>query len=323
MSGHSSVWGKSRDPKLDNELPPDQVDASEAWKSFGRGTDAGKLLYSVHVILLSFCSRITMTQHIHPRIISQSIFLIQQLYGGKNQTQFTPNVTIKTKPHVDPFEEDRAKKLARAQEIKARKQSVELPDPTPQRRIDPEMLLNYRLRGAHRRQQDTIQDDARQELEQLRLNRRPYMPGTTREETIDTAQKMMEYRGKLPVEPPQPAYVPMRAREPQDEFRARIGEIVDEIEEREQFLEEMRELGQGKQYEARIRGEIGEFLRELRQLEKLLGEDKLSNRYNMIASKAAAAATTGAGALIAPPSGNSAPSPMNAAARMKQARNKV
>ena len=38
--------------------------------------------------------------------------------------------------------------------------------------------------------------------------------------------------------------------------------VVSEIEERETFLLEMRDLGQSKPYEARIKGEISEVLRE-------------------------------------------------------------
>lgn len=40
-------WGKSRDPKIAHELPPEEVDASESYKAFGRGTEAGRILYSV------------------------------------------------------------------------------------------------------------------------------------------------------------------------------------------------------------------------------------------------------------------------------------
>lgn len=43
----SFEW-KSRDPVLKNELPPDQVDASEAWKTFGRDSAAGRLCVVLH-----------------------------------------------------------------------------------------------------------------------------------------------------------------------------------------------------------------------------------------------------------------------------------
>eukprot|EP00741_Cyanophora_paradoxa_P025727 tig00000388_g24826.t1 len=59
------------------------------------------------------------------------------------------------------------------------------------------------------------------------------------------------------------------APEPVDRF----DEVVMEIEERERFLEEMRGMGAAHQYEATIKGEVAELVRELRAIDAARGGD--------------------------------------------------
>jgi hypothetical protein len=83
-------------------------------------------------------------------------------------------VPIRVRPHIDPAAEHRAKIAARAEAIKARVRSVELPDTRPQREIDPNALLNYRLAGAHRKTGDAIQSEISAEVNEERRSRKPY-----------------------------------------------------------------------------------------------------------------------------------------------------
>jgi hypothetical protein len=67
--------------------------------------------------------------------------------------------------------------------------------------------------------------------------------------------------------------------------------VVAEIEDRERFLQDMAELGQLRNYESRIKGEIAELIRELRNIgEKLTGKRDNSSFAHLtgaIASKTA------------------------------------
>ena len=67
--------------------------------------------------------------------------------------------------------------------------------------------------------------------------------------------------GPQPVEedPPSPE-------EPRQEDR--FEELWQEVEERRQFLSEMRRLGRGKEYEPVIRGEVARLVQEMEQLQR-------------------------------------------------------
>lgn len=93
---------------------------------------------------------------------------------------------------------------------------------------------------------------------------RPTRSGDERKDELATRQ---QFYGKTPQEilAEQPAArAPPRA--PAPSLR---NQIEDEIAERHDFLDAMQKLGQGREHEARIKGEVAERMQDLRRLEKL------------------------------------------------------
>jgi hypothetical protein len=73
--------------------------------------------------------------------------------------------------------------------------------------------------------------------------------------------------GTRHLQPAAAASAPPRRQESEEE--ALRSAIVEEIDERREFLDNMRALGKGKEHEARILGEISSRLADLKTLEKL------------------------------------------------------
>ncbi|XP_062304948.1 UPF0193 protein EVG1 [Osmerus eperlanus] len=74
-------------------------------------------------------------------------------------------------------------------------------------------------------------------------------------------------------EPSRPRKVPQLQGPEVGEERDRFQEVLDEIEERKQFLEEMTTLGKGKNYYNIINTEISQKIRELEMIDKALSTE--------------------------------------------------
>lgn len=94
-----------------------------------------------------------------------------------------------------------------------------------------------------------------------------YRPTKSSDERKDELATRNQFYGKTPQEilADAPAARPV-AKGPAPSLRH---QIEDEIAERHDFLDAMRNLGQAKEHESRIKGEVAERMQDLRRLEQL------------------------------------------------------
>eukprot|EP00998_Keelungia_sp_KM082_P007411 NODE_3607_length_872_cov_21.914094_g3585_i0.p1 GENE.NODE_3607_length_872_cov_21.914094_g3585_i0~~NODE_3607_length_872_cov_21.914094_g3585_i0.p1 ORF type:complete len:282 (+),score=57.56 NODE_3607_length_872_cov_21.914094_g3585_i0:128-847(+) len=102
---------------------------------------------------------------------------------------------------------------------------------------------------------------------------RPDVPAPARN-LIGAAEKErlqlhMQFDGDVP-EPQAPAPPPRPPTPPKQDNKALFSTILGEIEERKQFLDEMRKVGQAQRYENKIKGEIASRVADLRTLDKAI-----------------------------------------------------
>jgi len=101
-----------------------------------------------------------------------------------------------------------------------------------------------------------------------------YRPRPSNEERILRLQKGMEFGDR----PPEPVKKPLARlpvkRDGRSEAQRLFDETQAEIDERQSFLVEMREIGKGKEYDAIISGEIAERVRDLKALDKLISSEE-------------------------------------------------
>eukprot|EP00297_Palpitomonas_bilix_P025911 CAMPEP_0113879828 /NCGR_PEP_ID=MMETSP0780_2-20120614/7448_1 /TAXON_ID=652834 /ORGANISM="Palpitomonas bilix" /LENGTH=202 /DNA_ID=CAMNT_0000866439 /DNA_START=195 /DNA_END=803 /DNA_ORIENTATION=- /assembly_acc=CAM_ASM_000599 len=101
-----------------------------------------------------------------------------------------------------------------------------------------------------------------------------FKPGQLKggEDEKDRLAKLNEFNGKLPkiaaVAPPSPPPAPLSKEEQRQQL---MSAIVEEIQEREEFLDAMR--GKKNEYEGAVKAEIAERLRELQKLEAMSFDD--------------------------------------------------
>eukprot|EP00906_Rhabdomonas_costata_P032153 RCo045317 len=86
-------------------------------------------------------------------------------------------------------------------------------------------------------------------------------------------QLLMEYNGEIPEKLPTPPKPRPPSPPAQLTSKALYVRIMAEIDERKEFLEEMRALGKAKEYEVKIRQEISQRLAELKRLERIIAEE--------------------------------------------------
>lgn len=80
----------------------------------------------------------------------------------------------------------------------------------------------------------------------------------------------MEFDGDIPQVPPPRQRPPTPPPQPDLDVKELFDAIVDEIQERKDFLEEMRSLGRGLEVEAKIKQEISQRVVELKKLDRII-----------------------------------------------------
>eukprot|EP00756_Hemistasia_phaeocysticola_P003692 Hpha_TRINITY_DN12390_c0_g2::TRINITY_DN12390_c0_g2_i1::g.155830::m.155830 len=96
----------------------------------------------------------------------------------------------------------------------------------------------------------------------------------------DKLVEFMQYNGEKPPTPP-PAPKPRTPPRPKTELenlRELFAEISQEVDERKEFMDQMRELGKSKQYEKQIKLEVGERVQQLRRLDAMIREEEQALR---------------------------------------------
>jgi len=107
-------------------------------------------------------------------------------------------------------------------------------------------------------------------------------PIINREENIEKFQNKLTYGVEDPVKIYRQKKKEVKPEKPVDRFL----ELEKEISEREQFLNEMTSIGQGQKYNAIIKGEISQIIREMEkidlerniELQKRLDQHNKNNR---------------------------------------------
>eukprot|EP00455_Lapot_gusevi_P005974 TRINITY_DN12555_c0_g1_i1.p1 TRINITY_DN12555_c0_g1~~TRINITY_DN12555_c0_g1_i1.p1 ORF type:complete len:193 (+),score=33.10 TRINITY_DN12555_c0_g1_i1:76-654(+) len=188
--------------------------------------------------------------------------------------------------------------LEKANKIKEQKNKITGPPVPPPRAIDPNLMLEFRLRGAHRKPEAAIKAQSNMEFTPPTRKTSDYRNpiAESRQDKITQAQKLFEYRGQVPAElagsEAAPALIPVgqsirrtragsasrnssRAQSPSlpPEITAaqqRFDELVQEVADREKFLADMASHGLSKQYEPQIKAEISQYVHEMKKLEKIL-----------------------------------------------------
>ncbi|XP_043210113.1 UPF0193 protein EVG1 homolog [Amphibalanus amphitrite] len=89
-------------------------------------------------------------------------------------------------------------------------------------------------------------------------------PGRDRDAERERLAYVMTHGRQQPGEDMSPSEEPERTPPQEDRFE----ELWQEVEERRQFLAEMRQLGRGEQYEPIIRGEVARLVQEMEELQK-------------------------------------------------------
>mmetsp|Transcript_7080 Transcript_7080/g.11147 ORF Transcript_7080/g.11147 Transcript_7080/m.11147 type:complete len:408 (-) Transcript_7080:218-1441(-) len=97
-------------------------------------------------------------------------------------------------------------------------------------------------------------------------------PYRNREEDKERLQQHMQYNGDVPVPQPRAESQPQGEEQPQEEF----GRVVKEIEERREFLEDMRAAGRGGEYDAMIKAQIAEKVQELEVIDQKIAQDSVA-----------------------------------------------
>eukprot|EP01065_Artemidia_motanka_P016014 TRINITY_DN19735_c0_g2_i1.p1 TRINITY_DN19735_c0_g2~~TRINITY_DN19735_c0_g2_i1.p1 ORF type:complete len:243 (+),score=82.26 TRINITY_DN19735_c0_g2_i1:44-730(+) len=97
----------------------------------------------------------------------------------------------------------------------------------------------------------------------------------------DRLVEHMQYNGEKPPSPPALPALPPPPSPPKSDLQSLkelFDEVQREIEDRKEFLSEMRSLGKAKPHEAQIKSEMAERVRQLRRIDALIKDEENSIR---------------------------------------------
>lgn len=211
------------------------VDNSNVYKVFGRDTAAGRALFKIY---------------------------------NKGKTDYNPiGVRLSVKPSNPQDEHLRKKKEEAAAKVGPKYKAPRLKK-VQSEEVAPRPYIPY----GGKKSEDVI----KQEMKENPIVYRPVNIGMieSREEKVRKLQNKFsgapaEKPAPLPGRMPKTIERPiMPERDPNEEL---YDSILSEIEERQNFLDEMYALGQGEKYEATIKAEISQRLRDLKKLDAVFG----------------------------------------------------
>jgi hypothetical protein len=212
------------------------VDVANA---FGRGTHAGSLLYTLY--------------HKPTKASTFDAELAQKLAAMRELRDRQEN----PKPKVVP----KSKTKVKVPRMTGRVGTVY---------NDHDDVRMYRFRP-NRKPEAKIKAECASEIRLPPIDKKFIAPGEK-----DRLAKLMEYDGEMPEELQEPAAkrAPRPCPPPPQPAELGVQELFDsvleEIQERKEFLAEMKALGQHKDIEAKVKQEIAQRVVELKKLDKLL-----------------------------------------------------
>lgn len=214
--------------------------ADDAVKAFGRGTPAGNALYKLYY-------KPTAVSTLDPE-------LAKRLAEMRRQRE----AEAKPKPKVVP----KSKARVSVPKLRGRPSAVDEGNRAP--RLSTRIFVGKKPQAAI----------AEEMAAQGPTSPPPDTKMKISPEDKQRLQLLMEYNGEIPEKlptPPKPK--PPPSPPPELTTKALYVKIVAEIDERKEFLEEMRSLGKAKDYEVRIRQEISQRLAELKKLDRIIAEE--------------------------------------------------
>eukprot|EP01083_Nonionella_stella_P277943 945086_1 len=212
-----------------------QTSTDDIYKKIGRDSEAGRLIYNI--------------------------------YNSGKRFEYKPNVKFKTKKS-NPHAEHLAKIKSKHEQVKSSRASVQIP-PSRKKPRKPPPIFSMNGRKPQRRIVREMRDNFPRHP-QPPLNR----PTKSRKEQIKHIQAVFSGESedtnasnstmRRPIKP-----LPESKSE---SLQKMFDSITSEIEERHNFLETMKKLGQDRKYEAQIKCEIAGRVRELHQVERMIDE---------------------------------------------------
>ena len=230
------------------------VDNSAVYAAFGRDTAAGRALFKLY---------------------------------NKNKTNYTPGVVVRTRGPTDPAREAEAKKRAEAAAlIKPAYKAPRL------KKAEKEREVGRVPQWGGKKNAEVIEQEKERDRHLYKAPSVPLAVLQQRDLAKARLQEAMESANKPKAAAARPKPLPGRggsasssSRPPRDPNQVLMDSIINEIEERHTFLDQMRARGD-LTHEATIKAEIASRLRDLKQLKAIMEEDLAAT-----AAPAAAAAS--------------------------------
>ncbi|KAI0216676.1 UPF0193 protein EVG1 [Lamellibrachia satsuma] len=159
---------------------------------------------------------------------------------------------------------DRAMQGGNALPTRVHPTSSEMAAPPPVA-IAPSKIIDPRTYSSHTRHKDDIKATGAYERDQFHPKPLTKYRGFYDKEK-DRLSNIMAYGEDVPPIDAEKAF--MRGLPREEPIIDRFDELVQELEERKQFLKDMEAIGQGKQYRVIIQTEISQLIREMEVLDK-------------------------------------------------------
>lgn len=220
----------------------DEHDEDGTYKAFGRDTEAGKLIYNLYNS------------------------------GASKRNAYKPNVKIRTKKTasmgVTPAQEHKIKQRAKYEEVKLKKSHGAAAPRLPQKSYKWHPIDNVQTRKS------AAQIDAENAVNFPQFAKgagkprgRTFVEAFTREDKIRELQLKMEGRDTSKPKPKPKTQRPSNKSFQED----RADQLVQEIGERQEFLEQMTACGMAAEYESQIKSELAIRVKELEGLDAKIG----------------------------------------------------
>eukprot|EP01062_Namystynia_karyoxenos_P075152 TRINITY_DN7234_c0_g1_i1.p1 TRINITY_DN7234_c0_g1~~TRINITY_DN7234_c0_g1_i1.p1 ORF type:complete len:262 (+),score=101.88 TRINITY_DN7234_c0_g1_i1:95-787(+) len=228
-------------------MAPAAAGAVEAYRTFERGTPAGDALF--------------------------------RLYGGKKQMYSTVDEELLRRARELRLQREREAAGPKPKVQPKSRARVAVPRPTGRvGRADDSQASGYSFLPA--RPGKRLEPASRADLFAIQAERAAQPAPPRRhisEQDKDRLVQFMAHNGERPPSPPELPPVKPKPRQPPTELeslRELFAEVEQEVQERREFLADMRRAGQGKKYEAQIKAEVAERVQQLRSIDRMIREEE-------------------------------------------------
>lgn len=191
--------------------------------------------------------------------------MMHTLYNAPQERNcYEPNIELKLRAS-DPAKEHQLKLDKMRKEIRCKKKTVNIPKKQKSVKSIPKILLS---KGRKSKQQILREMD----IEYKKFQKIPIrIPSKPRHEQIDELQCLME----TGIKKKKKKKDKMRQKSVDKEFEDRMSELLNEMNQRQQFLESMKQIKSKnyKKYEAQINAQIAAKWKEFKQIDALLAAE--------------------------------------------------